>query len=280
MPVFVINLDRRPDRMVEMATQLRALGLDYQRFAAIDGADPAARVAQASVWRFVINQKKWPVRGELACAASHIELWHRFLASEATHALILEDDVSLSTDLPHVLDHAAALAHFDFLNLSSADPYRVGGKCLAVLLAGGRAQRPRRFDRAARRDWRRIEWRRTWRIFRLLPFPGGRVACECDPAPALASGYILSRRAAREFIAAAGPLISPVDLVWRFAGGRLVQGFLDRPVVLQTRGDTDIAGRFDQPRMPLPYRLLRMIFKNRRLRRRLDVLRMYGWLRH
>jgi glycosyl transferase family 25 len=280
IPIYVINLDRRPDRMAAMDAQMRRLGLAYRRTAAIDGADPDAEVARVDQWRFVLNQKKRPVRSELACAGSHRKVWQDFLNSDAELALVLEDDVTIASDLPDILAHCAETASFDFLNLSSAAPYRAADGGADELARRGMVVRPSRWNRAGRAEWRRIEWRRTWRIFRLHPFPGGQVACECDPAPALGSGYVLSRRAARQFLAASERLISPIDLIWRHAGGQLIEAFLARPVICPTGGDTDIHGRFDQPRISLKDRLLRPFVKSRRLRRRLDVLWIYGWLRH
>jgi GR25 family glycosyltransferase involved in LPS biosynthesis len=45
--VVVVNLDRRPDRMRTVDEQLRALGIPYHRFSAIDGRDPKV----AAEWR-------------------------------------------------------------------------------------------------------------------------------------------------------------------------------------------------------------------------------------
>ncbi|HSK40933.1 MAG TPA: hypothetical protein VK943_14290, partial [Arenibaculum sp.] len=39
--IIVVNLDRRPDRMARVALQLEALEMPFERFSAIDGADPA-----------------------------------------------------------------------------------------------------------------------------------------------------------------------------------------------------------------------------------------------
>lgn len=41
--VFVINLDRRPDRMSAMDGRLRAWGIEYERFPAVDGNDAAVK---------------------------------------------------------------------------------------------------------------------------------------------------------------------------------------------------------------------------------------------
>ena len=45
--VVVVNLDRRRDRMRTVDEQLRALGVPYLRFAAVDGRDPEV----AAAWR-------------------------------------------------------------------------------------------------------------------------------------------------------------------------------------------------------------------------------------
>jgi GR25 family glycosyltransferase involved in LPS biosynthesis len=43
--VVVVNLDRRPDRMQTVDTQLRALSVPYRRISAVDGRDPAVAAA-------------------------------------------------------------------------------------------------------------------------------------------------------------------------------------------------------------------------------------------
>lgn len=43
MKILVINMDRNPERLANMCAQFGGLGLDFERFAAVDGraVDPA-----------------------------------------------------------------------------------------------------------------------------------------------------------------------------------------------------------------------------------------------
>ncbi|MBN9056299.1 MAG: glycosyltransferase family 25 protein [Rhizobiales bacterium] len=278
--IYLINLDRRPDRLFRVKSRLEQIALPFIRVSAVDGKDPYAPLAKAQYHRYIINQKKRPVQGELACAASHIEAWKLFLKSEAKQALILEDDVTISDDLKFFLEEYSKNPKLDFLNISSKEPYCVDKKDVNAVINDGIFTRPNVFQPKKRRQWRKMEWRRTWRIFKIHLMGSHKIICECDPSPALGSGYIISRRAAESFLKESRNLYFPIDLIWRFSSGNLSQGFLTIPLVSQTNNDTDIDGRFDQGRIPLIYRIARPFLKSRRLKRRLDVIRIYGILRH
>lgn len=101
LPVFVINLDRRPDRWAAMSAQLDRLGIEATRVAGIDG-------------RLLVDQDRWehgndnqPDRivgiGDEACTLSHYKALSAFLMTDAPAALILEDDTELSPDTPGLL---------------------------------------------------------------------------------------------------------------------------------------------------------------------------------
>ena len=55
----------------------------------------------------------WPeigrylVAGEIACYLSHVRALQTFLASDADHALILEDDVEIDADIADVISLVA-----------------------------------------------------------------------------------------------------------------------------------------------------------------------------
>jgi glycosyl transferase family 25 len=83
MKVFVINLDRNPERLEHMRGQLR--GIAFERIAAVDGTKDPPTTEGLS-------------RFELACLASHQIAWRHFLDGSEEHACFLEDDLHIRPD--------------------------------------------------------------------------------------------------------------------------------------------------------------------------------------
>lgn len=88
-PVYVINLDRRPDRLAAITAALDRLGMPFERVPATDANDLPSRDLPPTM-----------DMGAVACALSHSEAIRRFLGTPREVALILEDDVELATDVP------------------------------------------------------------------------------------------------------------------------------------------------------------------------------------
>jgi glycosyl transferase family 25 len=144
LQTWVINLDRAPDRLARIAAQLQALGLRYTRLPAVDASalTPAQRRAldETSYRR---KHGMTPVLGELGCYLSHVQAMRLFLATDASTALILEDDALLLNSLPAVLQGLMANpGRWDMVKLSavhSGTPQRVlklsPGHDLAVMLS-------------------------------------------------------------------------------------------------------------------------------------------------
>ena len=94
-PIFVINLDRAPDRweaIVESATRQR---LELIRVPAVDGrklSDAEKQVLNAR--RFMIRTGRMVLPGEIGCHLSHHRALQTFLDQGSEIGLILEDDVS------------------------------------------------------------------------------------------------------------------------------------------------------------------------------------------
>jgi glycosyl transferase, family 25 len=88
MKVFVINLDRNPERLEHMRGQLR--GIAFERIAGVDGtkSPPTAN----GLTRF-----------ELACLASHQIAWRQFLDGSEEHACFLEDDLHIRPDFESLI---------------------------------------------------------------------------------------------------------------------------------------------------------------------------------
>lgn len=102
IPTYVINLDRRPDRLARIAAHLEARGLGFLRQPACDAASvPEAEIATVVHAHGPLGRLGL---GDRACTVSHTLAWSAFLETKAAHALFLEDDIFLSDDI------AAALA--------------------------------------------------------------------------------------------------------------------------------------------------------------------------
>ncbi len=275
MKIFLINLDKRADRLAFVQSQLDAIQLPFERIAAVYGAD--LTVEQQALFdqkRFVLEQKKAAVPGEIGCAMSHRGIWQQMVQQQLPYALILEDDIHINSKLAAFLADKTHYQDFDFLNLSANEPYAVAATAQQALIAAGSLVRPRIWQ--SRALWKQLEWRRRWRIFRLHVLNDGHIACECDPAPALGSGYILSLKGAAALLKTSETMFYPVDLTWRYSGGMLRQAFLAEPLITQSLGDTNIEGRYQGYKLNLWQRIQRFFVKSRRWRRRIDVIKLYG----
>ena len=85
MHIFLINLDRRPDRLASMCAQLSCHKLSFVRIAAVDGAAYRAAVPGQRL-----------SNSEIACHRSHRACWKQLAEIGEPYALILEDDLVLS----------------------------------------------------------------------------------------------------------------------------------------------------------------------------------------
>ena len=92
LPVYVINLDRRPDRWAAMSAQLDRLGIEATRIPAIDKESLAGDSALLTMGA-----------GHVACARSHYRAMQALVDCGASAALILEDDVEVGEEVPALI---------------------------------------------------------------------------------------------------------------------------------------------------------------------------------
>lgn len=153
--IYVINLDRQPDRWAEMGRELRnvldssgvELGNLTERYPAVDARsfsqqplkdddiDPFYTLRdqlyvepqpRALPDRLELNRPIQMSRPEIAVARSHIDVWRRVAASKHSYVLILEDDVFFQTGFSRhldqawgeILDNGDNTSNFDILYLS------------------------------------------------------------------------------------------------------------------------------------------------------------------
>jgi glycosyl transferase family 25 len=91
--IFLINLDRSPDRLARMREQARDLEFDYERVRGVDGS------ANLPAWlRDQFDLHSGMSNGEIGCYASHLCACALIREQGLEAAIILEDDVVLDPD--------------------------------------------------------------------------------------------------------------------------------------------------------------------------------------
>jgi glycosyl transferase, family 25 len=88
MKIYLINLDRHPDRLAHMSEQLS--GIAFERVAAVDGTNNPPVPKGLS-------------RFEMACLESHKAVWRTLLAGPDRQVCVLEDDLHIWPDFPALI---------------------------------------------------------------------------------------------------------------------------------------------------------------------------------
>jgi GR25 family glycosyltransferase involved in LPS biosynthesis len=103
---FVINLRRRPERLVDF---VKRNNTECPSFEVFDGVDGRALEPCLKVHKIFETGDYNYRRGIVGCAYSHLKIWHSFLQGKSEFCLVLEDDVQLTVNfrekLLYLLEH-------------------------------------------------------------------------------------------------------------------------------------------------------------------------------
>lgn len=223
--IFVINLDRKPDRWKRIRRELgrfrdrhgKQLSLIVRRFSAIDARyldtypdesvliprftladqltvnpNPVLRIDDATRSREITMTKQ-----EVAVALSHIEVWRQVAEGDTSAALILEDDVFMSPGFVRGLATAWGWSTTDF-----------GTMDFDLLYLAYRDVNESKDPNAKRLIQRQ------------------------EPGIWEASGYVLTRDGARSLLAQL-PVRGPVDLWLNFQFDKLRVNLAKKPIIEQ-----------------------------------------------
>ncbi len=123
-PIFVINLANSTERWSNTQNRFAEYGIEVQRLDAVYGA--ALNDAERnSVYSSLINQRQYhrPLsNGEIGCYASHRKSWQAIIESGHEYGIVVEDDITLSSNITAVLTELDALT-FDW-DLIKLAPYQ------------------------------------------------------------------------------------------------------------------------------------------------------------
>jgi len=126
IPIYCINLDKRPERFRAFSRQEGVKSLNIKRFSAIDGSTLSINNPDIS------NQTKYNILhktrrahsqidtlGAIGCSLSHYSIWKEFLRSDHPYCFVLEDDALIPVGLADKIKLATMAGHdFDVWALS------------------------------------------------------------------------------------------------------------------------------------------------------------------
>lgn len=122
LSVYLINLDRSPERRFRMEARILSKGLEFERVSAVDGRTLSMPPSSFDEVGYRRRHGRRPNPLEIGCYLSHVECARRMLESDADHALILEDDLIFDEDLVATLNAALdECRSWDILRLSSVN---------------------------------------------------------------------------------------------------------------------------------------------------------------
>lgn len=107
--------------MQAIATQLTALGIEFTRIAAVDGHHlTTPQLAALNEESYKRKHGMTPIKGKIGCYLSHLDAIQAFTQSTADFALILEDDIILTSKVTAALAGLTAYAdRWDMVKLSA-----------------------------------------------------------------------------------------------------------------------------------------------------------------
>jgi glycosyl transferase, family 25 len=130
IPVWVINLKKRTDRLEKIGKRLDDLGVVWQRIDAIDGLNCEDYLLEKSDNYGEIGPLSDNTR---ACSASHYCFWKKLIHHGSLYGIVLEDDVELSDDFKELLCNVSWIPeNTNIIKLEKFLPNRVS----KVLLGG------------------------------------------------------------------------------------------------------------------------------------------------
>lgn len=139
--LFVINLERSPERRLFMSERLCRFGLKHEFISAVDGKSLTERDMVP-----YNREKRWRMFGcdltpnEIGCYLSHFRLYEKIVEENIDRAVILEDDVDVAPDFPSVLRALSdAPDDWEFIRLAGLRQRK--GKTVADLIDGYRIVR-------------------------------------------------------------------------------------------------------------------------------------------
>lgn len=96
--IFMINLERRPERRIKMERSFKEIGLTVENVPAVDGQTLTDESLEKIGVRFLPGyadpyHNRPMTKGEIGCFLSHFWIWEKMRMEKLSEILVLEDDI-------------------------------------------------------------------------------------------------------------------------------------------------------------------------------------------
>ncbi len=212
---YLINLDGSDQRLESATKQLDDIGWAFERVAAYDGRGKAlSDFIDYDDQQTRKNLGRSLLSAEIGCYLSHYKCAEQFLQTDADFLVVLEDDMTLSTDFKTIVTETL---DFLYANPKSADP---GSSWHLINLAAKKKK--------LAKDIASFDEHTLWHAY-YFPIRG--------------LGLIWSRKGAEAFIKVAKPITMPVDIFFQKWLSHNGKGLGVWPALVKPLGlDSDILG--------------------------------------
>lgn len=122
--IFMINLERRPDRRHKMEQSFKELGLTVEHVAAIDGQTLSPEYLEKIGVKYLPGyadpfRNRPMTKGEIGCFLSHFWVWEKQVTDNLNEVLVLEDDIRFEPFFKQralrMLDEARQIGGWDLM---------------------------------------------------------------------------------------------------------------------------------------------------------------------
>jgi len=122
MKIFIIHLNRYPERKIEMIKQMKKIKFCYSFFNAIDGLKLTKNelIEKYSRKDSFFHCNRELTLGEIGNALTHVEIYNKIIKEKIKYCLIMEDDIGIKKSFEGILKRLSKLPKdWDVINFST-----------------------------------------------------------------------------------------------------------------------------------------------------------------
>lgn len=120
IPVYIINLERSKERYENVSRSAADVGLHYHRVSAVDGQQiDILHTPEIDEKWFRHRHGKIILHGEAGCYLSHLRALSIIANGDASHAVIVEDDICFEDDFVNIMNKLVQIEGWDVIKFSN-----------------------------------------------------------------------------------------------------------------------------------------------------------------